>query len=128
MLLADRRHVATNEVYQLTLDLDGLLHLWVGLEHTLVLSAGAVGDLLQAATQMEDFGTFINTPAMRFCDTARLNRSRTNDSQEVSTQPSRKLLLESLGGQAARPYLILTIPLLFPCLLLFDRQNSGQGK
>lgn len=43
-----------NEVNQLTLDLDGLLHLWVGLEHTLVLSAGAVGDLLQAATHMED--------------------------------------------------------------------------
>lgn len=42
-------HEATNDIYKLTLDLDGLLHLWLSLEHTLVLPAGAIGDLLQAA-------------------------------------------------------------------------------
>lgn len=48
----------------LTLDLDHLLHLWISLEHTLVLSAGAVGDLLQATTQMEELRTFGNSLAM----------------------------------------------------------------
>lgn len=38
-------------VCQLTFDFNGLLHLWLGVEHTLVLPAGVVADLLQTAEQ-----------------------------------------------------------------------------
>lgn len=57
---------SNTDVYLLTLDLDHLLHLWVSLEHTLVLSTEAVGDLLQAATQMEAWRTCGSALAMHF--------------------------------------------------------------
>lgn len=85
LVILHSKTLATNEGCQLTLDLDGLLHLWVGLEHTLVLSAGAVGDLVQAATQTGGLGTLGNTPATQFLPRRPTGStgSRTNDSQEV---------------------------------------------
>lgn len=99
MLREDRRHVATDEVDQLTLDLDGLLHLWVGLEHTLVLSAGAVGDLVQAATQMEDLRTISKNSGYAFL---RRPTAQPNDSFPLSRVENSCLRAWGGGGRKLR--------------------------